>query len=62
MGDRSQDLPAKFNAAERRAYQWLWDCNIRPWVVDLLTKKVKTPSASFKSLLTFAASHGWKDE
>jgi hypothetical protein len=50
---RSETLPAKFTAAERRAYDWLYDCGIRPWLVDLVTKRVTTPDAEYESLVSY---------
>ena len=53
MKRRSDELPAKFTAEERRAYDWLYDCGVRPWTVDLLTKRVKTPLVEYESLVIF---------
>lgn len=57
---RSNDLPKKFTAAERKAYDWLYACGIRPWTVDLLTKRVQTPGAEYESLVEFAKAKGVK--
>lgn len=55
--DRARELPAKFNASDRRAYVWLYDCGIRGWVVDLATGTVSTVKGEkFKSLTEFAES------
>lgn len=51
--DSLRDLPAKFTEEERLAYQWLYDCGIRPWTVDLLTKRVKTPAREYASLVEY---------
>jgi hypothetical protein len=50
---QSDELPKKFTAAERRAYQWLLDCKVRPWTVDLLTKRVKTLHGEYESLVAY---------
>lgn len=50
---RDEPLPPKFTAAEREAYRWLWDCGIRPWTVDLITKYVRTPDATYSSLVEY---------
>jgi hypothetical protein len=56
----SGGLPVKFTDDERRAYDWLHDCNISPWVVDLLTKRVKTARGEFDSLVAYAIQKGWQ--
>ena len=58
MKRRSDELSRKFTDAERKAYDWLWDCDIRPWVVDLLTKEVTTPKGKYKSLVEYANAMG----
>ena len=66
LGSRDEDLPAKFTSAERAAYVWLWDCGIRPWLVDLVTKRVRTPDETFESLVAYRkhieAANGVRDE
>lgn len=64
MTDRRNELPAKFTHAERDAYQWLWDCGVRSWVVDLLTKRVTTCRGEYASLVEFrrAIEDGTSDE
>lgn len=54
MSRRSDELPKKFRKAERRAYDWLYDCGIRPWTVDLATKRVRTPTHDYNNLVDFA--------
>lgn len=54
------NLPAKFTQAERDAYDWLCDNNIRPWLVDLKTKEVNTPGGKVKSLIEYAKMRGMK--
>ena len=51
-------LPSKFSDAERRAYQWLYDCQVRGWTVDLLTRQVRCDGVAHENLVTFAESHG----
>jgi len=53
LGSRDEPLPAKFTAAERKAYRWLWDCGVCPWTVDLLTKRVNTPDREYANLVEF---------
>lgn len=54
-------LPSpKFTDEERRAWDWLHDCGIRPWLVDLLTKEVRAPGKTFKSIVDFAKSKGMR--
>lgn len=60
MKKRSDELPAKFTVNERRAYDWLYDCGIRPWTVDLITKAVKTPNGEHAGLVEYAKSCGMK--
>jgi len=56
--NRRDELPVRFTDAEREAYCWLYDCNIRPWVVDLLTKNVKIADGVFQSLVEYAKHKG----
>ena len=56
-------LPAKFTEEERDCYQWLYDCGIKGWLVDLLDKSVRWVDASdrmhtSKSLVEFAKLRG----
>lgn len=51
--NRRDELPAKFTAAEREAYQWLYDCGVTGWTVDLLTKRVRTADAEYPSLTDY---------
>lgn len=56
-------LPPKFTDQERYAYKWLRDCQIRGWIVDLLTKRVTFVDEhdclhQFNSLVSFAEFHG----
>lgn len=53
FGTRDEKLPAKFTAAERAAYVWLYDCGVTPWLVDLVTKRVSTPGGEFVSLVAY---------
>ncbi len=53
LGTRNEALPAKFTAEEREAYKWLWDCGVRPWLVDLVTKEVRTPDRKYASLVEY---------
>lgn len=66
LGSRNEELPRKFTQAERDAYQWLWDYGVRPWLLDLITKQVTTPNATFDSLVDYRkhieAKAGWCDE
>lgn len=48
-------LPQRFTAEEQAAYQWLHDCGIRGWSVDLLDKTVLSVEGKFGSLIEFAA-------
>lgn len=58
--DRRSDLPApKFTDLERDAYQWLWDMGIRPWTVDLVTKRCQTLDEDFPSVVDYARKRGW---
>lgn len=50
----------KFSDRERAAWDWLHTRNIRPWVVDLLTKKVRTPRNEYSSLIEYATAMGWE--
>lgn len=57
---RATELPApKFTDLEREAYQWLWDAGIRPWTVDLVTKKCQTEDETFPSVVDYARKCGW---
>jgi hypothetical protein len=51
--DRRNDLPRKFTNAERDAYKWLYDCGVRPWTVDMATKRVNTPDGEHESLVAY---------
>ena len=55
-------LPPKFTDDERAAYQWLLDCNVRGWMVDMKTKHVHYFSGKlifgYESLIHFARSKG----
>jgi len=51
--DRHKDLPPHFTDEERKAYKWLWDCGVRPWVVDLITKRVTTLECEYEGLVEF---------
>ena len=53
FGTRDEHLPATFTAAERAAYRWLWDCDLGPWVVDVLTHRVHTAHGEYDSLVVF---------
>ena len=53
-------LPPKFSDAERRAYQWLYDCQIRGWSVSLLTRQVHCDGVAHKNLVVFAESRGMR--
>lgn len=46
-------LPGKFTDEERKAYQWLYDCAVRPWFVDLLTKRVYTENGVYANLVEY---------
>lgn len=54
-------LPPKFNEQERYAYKWLYDCDIRGWSVDLLTKRVHDGPYTWNSLVEFAESQGMQE-
>ena len=56
----SDVLPRKFTRAERDAYDWLHYQGIRPWLVDLATKRVTTPSGKAASLVESAKIKGMK--
>lgn len=62
LGSRDEELPARFTDDECRAYKWLWDCGVNPWLVDLLTKEVTTPEKKWPDLVTFAKHHGMDDD
>jgi hypothetical protein len=51
-------LPDKFNDAEREAYQWLNDCGIGGWSVDLKDKTVHSGDGDFADLVEFAEFQG----
>ncbi len=53
---RSDDLPAKFTAAERTAYDWLWDCGVAGWSLDLKTKQVRTEARTYPSIVALRES------
>jgi hypothetical protein len=55
---RSDSLPKKFTEDERIAYDWLFDCDIRPWFVDLGTKEVTTINKTYSSLVEYAKKKG----
>lgn len=59
---RSDKLPEKFTAAERRAYDWLYEFGVRAWVVDLLTKEVRSAWSRYASLVHFAKVMGMNEE
>lgn len=59
----AEGLPARFTSEERYAYQWLHDCQIRGWMVDLLKKSVTYVDENdilhhHKSLIEFAKVQG----
>lgn len=47
-------LSDKFSVGECEAYCRLHDMNVGGWVVDLVTKEVRTTSGRFKGLIEFA--------
>lgn len=49
----------KFTDRERAAWDWLHDRGIRPWLVDLVNKRVTTPKRVWPSLIDFANHMGW---
>lgn len=58
-----KELPRpKFSDKEVSACKYLEDIGARPWTVDLLTKRVKTPRADFQNLITYAVHLGWNPE
>lgn len=62
MTEVAEDHPLpkpKFTDRERAAWDWLHARNIRPWVVDLVDKSVKSPKGNYASLIEFAYFHGW---
>jgi hypothetical protein len=60
---KKHPLPSpKFTVTERDAWDWLHDCDIRPWLVDLVTKEVNTPQGKFKNLVEYAVSKGWDQD
>lgn len=60
FGERDEELPRHFSTQERRACRWLWDCNIRPWLVDLVTHEVTTVDGKWPNLVEYAIHHGMK--
>ena len=65
--DKGSSLPKKFTQAERYAYDWLYDCGVRGWLVDLITKQVHSVDNNdvvhkHKSLVDFAKLHGMEVE
>jgi hypothetical protein len=52
------NLPKKFIEKEKYCYQWLYDCGIRGWTVDLKTKEVYACDKTYKSLIEFAKHEG----
>jgi hypothetical protein len=55
---RSEMLPSKFTGEERDAYDWLCECQINPWMVCHINKKVTAPEGVFKSTVEYAVSRG----
>ena len=49
----------KSNSIERAAFQWLHDCDIRPWMLDLVTGQVYTEKRKYNSVVRFAKHIGW---
>lgn len=56
----------KFSDMEIAACKWAEDCGLRPWLVDLATKKVTSDVGrkyrTFDSLVSFARHFGWNPE
>ena len=58
---RAVPLSNKFTSQEHEAYRWLMDCQIRGWLVDMLTRQVNTSNGEkFNSLVDYAKSEGMK--
>jgi len=55
---KSDKLPKKFSSDERRAYDWIYDCQIANWLVDLATKEVVAGEGKYPGLVEFARSRG----
>lgn len=63
--DRRSELPGKFTKEERECYQWLYDSDVKGWLVDLLDKTVmwvdrKGNTHTSESLVVFARLRGMK--
>jgi len=56
---RSDCLPPKFGVRERRAYDWLYDCQVRGWLVDMVDKSVYVEGGRrFRGLVSYAKHCG----
>jgi hypothetical protein len=53
MMKKREQWPSHFTQEERDAYQWLYDCNVRGWLVDLIHKSVTTEDGTYASLVEF---------
>lgn len=67
MKTTKDTLPDKFTAEERYCYQWLYDCQVRGWLVDLVTKKVTWADNNdrlhtFNTLVSFAEFLGYRKD
>lgn len=51
-----ETLPVSFSAKERAAYEWLYDCDVNGWVVDLLTHEVQSTRGKYCDLVAFRKS------
>lgn len=50
----------KFSSREQAACDWLYGKRVKCWVVDLVSKTVKSASGDYGNIIKFAQHHGWE--